>query len=190
MEVGPFLDKPGGSIGDIIYLKNYHYDAMVGLDCWGRKNAQKIVTSIRITSDVTLAGQSDDIGQTLNYSQVAKELAKSVRNGIEYVKFADLNRRFASTILHMKQVQVHVKSIAPKGLLRGGFGCESWHGSDHQVIVTVFDALRLWVIIGVNEHERLAKQLVVVNLQVQEEDAATLDPEPVRRAVEDVMNVS
>ena len=189
MEVVPFVDKPGGLTTDIIYLKNYRYDVMVGLDCWGRRKAQQVVTSIRITSDVALAGQSDDIRQTLNYGQVAKELAKVIENGSEYTEFAKLNRQFASTILRMKQVQVHIKSIAPKGLLRGGFGCESWHGSEHQAIVTVFDALRLWVIIGVNEHERLSKQLVMVNLQVQEQRAATSDPEHVRRAVEHLLNV-
>ena len=189
MEVGPFLDKPGGSSTDIIYLKNYRYDAIVGLDCWGRKKTQQVVTSIRITSDITLAGRSDEIGQTLNYSQVAKALAKAVENGIEYINFANINRQFASTILRMKQVQVHIKSMAPKGLLRGGFGCESWHGSDHQMVVTVFDALRLWVIIGVNAHERLIRQLVLVTLRVQEERAATSDPESVRHIVEDTMNV-
>ena len=173
---------------DSIYLGNYRYDAVVGLDCWGRKKAQQIITSIRITFDVTIAGQTDDIGQTLNYGQVAKALAKSVKDREEYGGFAELNEELVHAVQCMKQVQVHVKSIAPKGLLRGGFGCESWYGLGQQEVVTVFDSLRLWLIVGVNDHERLAKQLVMVNLRIKE-NAAASDSEYSRSIVERAMNV-
>ena len=188
MEAGALSHSSDHRLHDSIYLGNYRYDALVGLDCWGRKKAQQIVTSIRVMLNITTAGQTDDIGKTLNYGQVAKELAKSVREGREFGSFAELNKELCYAILRIKQVRVHITSTAPKGLLRGGFGSESWHGSGYQESVTVFDSLRLWVIIGVNDHERLARQMVVINLRVKE-DASAAHPNNIRSSVEAIMNV-
>ncbi|KAF8543706.1 hypothetical protein BDD12DRAFT_874158 [Trichophaea hybrida] len=63
---------------DTIYLRNAVFNATVGRDCWHRDKAQRVLISIRLFTSVTLAGETDDVLESINYGTVYKTVAKAM----------------------------------------------------------------------------------------------------------------
>ena len=166
---------------DTIYLRNLHVTAIVGKDTWQRDSKpQPIVLSIRLVTDIAAAGESDDINETISYGKMCKDVQNFIDAKRSFDHLLDLNVAVSDLASTMKWggTDLHITSSAPKALLMADGGLQLLtvfrHSPDdmaglstprdmHEATWSVH-GLRIACIIGVNPHERLKKQNVVVSL--------------------------
>ena len=171
---------------DLVFLRSFSITATVGPETWHRLNRpQPVILDIRMRTSIALAGDTDSVINTIHYGT----LCKAITEGIESTKaFRDL-KHFAQEVCKTalgpggggKVVELTV--TLPKGLLLAeGVGISTVQvkeGDDKDNNVQLMTQsqslfvrdLKLACIIGVNPHERLEKQYVVINLtflQVEE----------------------
>ena len=157
---------------DVIYLRNLRVSVIVGRDAWQRPlKPQPLIISVRLKFDVKDAGYSDDIKQTTSYGLMCKDILGIIE---DMSPFDDLlNVHYCIADLAFKGwggTALQISAKAPKGSLRaeGGVECQSMFiGNDFNAESNVWliRDLKLACIIGVNDHERLKKQIVVINLR-------------------------
>ncbi len=63
---------------DIIFLRNVHIDALIGIFDWERTAKQTLIFDIEMAFDCSDAGQSDSIDDTLDYKAVYDRLVTFV----------------------------------------------------------------------------------------------------------------
>jgi len=160
---------------DTIHLRNLHTTCCIGPDAWSRPGKQQpLILTLNLQIDTTAAGVYDDIDNTFSYGTMCKDILSGVERG----HFANITRLTS----HMAQIaedwpgeRLRIVALAPKALLRveGGLGKElllekeeilgGWCLSGWEWVIK---GLKVACIIGVNPHERLEKQAVVIELRV------------------------
>ena len=167
---------------DTIFLRNLRLSAVIGNDAWGRAGkAQPLILSIALQQDLVNAAARDDINETVSYGQICKDVTKFVEEARAFDNLVSFNTLLGNVALLKKWGggNVDVLTMLPKASLRaeGGLGLKtSFVGGkdmmiDDSSIKFLVKEMKLYCIIGVNSHERLSKQLVVVNLMIEENGA-------------------
>ncbi|MCJ1389162.1 trifunctional dihydropteroate synthetase [Xylographa bjoerkii] len=164
---------------DIIFLRNLRLSAVVGIDAWGRAGkAQPIILSISLQKNLANAAAQDDINQTVSYGRMCKDVMKHVEDTISFGDLLTFNTMLANvaSLNDWGGGNMDILTILPTaslkaegglGLITGFLGDEVRTLVDSSIKFLVKD-MKLYCIIGVNPHERHSKQLVVVNLTIQE----------------------
>ena len=70
-------DKPPA---DSIVIKDLLVRGIIGVNDWEREVEQDILVNITLTADLSRAGQTDDLADTVNYRTVAKKLIAHVES--------------------------------------------------------------------------------------------------------------
>lgn len=65
---------------DKVFIKNLKVSGILGIHAHEQRNPQEIRISATATTDIKAAGQADDIRQTINYSTLAKRIAKFIED--------------------------------------------------------------------------------------------------------------
>lgn len=158
---------------DIIAVRELQLQATLTKDAWGRQEkAQPVTLSAELETNVQISGHSDDILDTLSYSRMSNEIIQLVQSqtftalGCILDEISHLAEAWPGSGL---RCTIH----APKALLcvddgivyRGNYKRTStapqWLPTAKEVCLK---GLRCACIIGVNDHERRAKQSLLVNL--------------------------
>ena len=172
----------GDDCYDYIYLRNLHLTATIGKDAWERAGKpQPVIVTLRLQRRVSRAAASDNIEDTVSYGQICKDVMSRVEAQKEYADLLDFSMDMHILAVTKKWcgTSLHIRTMLPKGSLRaeGGIGLEA-AGTPGEPGVLVDSSMKFLVqdlripcIIGVNAHERLAKQTVVVNLQITEDQS-------------------
>jgi dihydroneopterin aldolase len=63
---------------DIIYLRDLRIETVIGVYRWEREMKQTVVLDLELGTDISRAGQSDAIADTLNYKDIAKRVTAFV----------------------------------------------------------------------------------------------------------------
>ena len=163
---------------DTISLRGFHTTAIIGPDAWNRSGkAQPLVLSLFLTMDTSSAGASDDVSCTFSYGQMCKDVIARV-GGRDFHNIHHLTYEIAELANTWPGETLKITVIAPKALLRveGGLGRNLvlrrrdigqmnslWDVSSHEWFI---QGLNIACIIGVNEHERLEKQMVNIRLKM------------------------
>ena len=169
---------------DTISVCGLSTTAIIGPDAWNRpRKPQPLVLSLYLTIDTTSAGTSDNVAHTFSYGQMCKDVDAKTRNG-DFSSIDHLTSDIASLADDWPGETLKIVVLAPKALLRveGGFGREIvlrrreiktnefkqlvWHVGSHEWFV---QGLKVACIIGVNEHERVEKQMVTIRLKMMGE---------------------
>ena len=61
---------------DKIFIKDLTARGIIGINDWERENPQDILINITIYTDISAAGRSDNIQDSVNYKTVAKKAIK------------------------------------------------------------------------------------------------------------------
>lgn len=169
-----------GGIQDYIFLKNLQLSAVVGKDAWDRDmKPQPVILSLRLQMGIEAAARTDDVSLTVNYGQVCKNIISYVEQQQVFKDLLDFVSKIRVLTMATGCAAVFVRAILPKASLRaeGGLGLESASFNDERATNASFadrflvNDLKIPCIIGVNTHERYAKQIVVVNLELTEDDS-------------------
>ena len=165
------------TMSDTIYLRNLHLNAAIGPDRWHRSGKeQPVVLSLRLTHNVVSAAAKDDVDMTLNYGILCKQVTQFVCGyqgkwalnecAYEVGKLA-VTWAKQETWGELKDTKIDI--LLPKGALRveGGLGIEvSMQAYRVTAQTLVVKELRVPCIIGVNDHEKVEKQMVVIDLRM------------------------
>src|SRR5688572_19904691 len=66
---------------DKIFIKDLLLRGIIGINDWEREKQQDILINMTLFTDLSAAGKSDDIGDTLNYRTIAKQVIQYVEEG-------------------------------------------------------------------------------------------------------------
>jgi len=106
---------------DIVFINGLKIDTVIGIYDWEKKIRQDIVLDIEMEFDISKAGKSDDIKDTLNYKSIGKRIIDFVKNA----KFG-LVETLAEEICKIIVCEFKVKSVKLKldkgEALRGASG--------------------------------------------------------------------
>ena len=175
------------NLQDCVFIKDLQLTTVVGEDAWNRPGKpQPVLISVRVHRHISSAGANDDVDGTLSYSMVVKDIQEVVKDGEGSGGF-----RSASDLSHAIFEKSHgrwgawavfININLPKGCLRaeGGFHLASIY---HEKVAdrgeeSMVTGIRVPCIIGVNDHERLAKQNVVISFKIVEDKSTQADAGP------------
>ncbi|KAI8064715.1 Dihydropteroate synthase-like protein [Gongronella butleri] len=169
---------------DTILIKNLTVRNVTGVDSWQRLKSQPVVISVWLYTDITAAGDTDHVTNSIHYGHVTKGITKLAETNT----FASLEALAHAVVrlccVHFGAQRTKVSVEQPKALLHAAAsgvqlararedfeddaivetsGTVSQLGVEDMVFVK---DLRLHTIIGVNPWEREEKQIVVVNLTI------------------------
>lgn len=161
---------------DVVFLGVLALKATVGPETWHRLNrSQPVILDIRMRTNIALAGDTDDVLKTIHYGNLCKAVTKCVESS---GPFSDL-KHFAGAVCEAAlgpgggDNEVELTVTLPKALLLAeGVGLSTVQirgGGDKAAVLIQSQSLfvrdmKLACIIGVNPHERLEKQHIVINL--------------------------
>ncbi len=172
-------DSMTASLQNCVFIKNLALSTVVGPDAWGNHGKpQPILISCRVHREIGPAGENDQVDDTLSYSQIVKDI-KEVVSDYQRDRGGFTSARNLSETIFLKSYRrwgayaVCITIHLPKANLRaeGGFILTSMY---HEKLTdrleeSIVSNFRIPCIIGVNPHERLAKQIVVVSFKIIEE---------------------
>ena len=101
---------------DTIFINDLIVPCIIGVYDHERTGKQNVIINIAISVDTREAGQTDDVKDTVNYSDVAKRVSAMVEN-TQFRILEKLSQAVADICLQdnrVKQVQVHIEK--PKAL--------------------------------------------------------------------------
>jgi dihydroneopterin aldolase len=83
---------------DIVFIRELRIDTVIGIYDWEREIRQTVVFDLEMGADVSKAGATDAIEDTLDYKAVSKRLIEFVR-GSEFQLVETLAERCAAIVL-------------------------------------------------------------------------------------------
>ena len=161
---------------DSIYLRNLQLSAVVERDAWGRADKiQPVLMSLRLHRDTSRAGGSDEVEDTFSYGQMCKDVSTAI-GGKTFHEFEKIIVGIGMLSNTWAGDRLEYQVTLPKGLVRveGGlcrnvvmqrykYKMNEWRLCSSQWTIRNIKAA---CIIGVNPHERLAKQAVSIDICV------------------------
>jgi dihydroneopterin aldolase/2-amino-4-hydroxy-6-hydroxymethyldihydropteridine diphosphokinase/dihydropteroate synthase len=171
---------------DKILIKNLVLKNVAGVEAWQRLKSQPVVISVEIYTDITDAGNTDHVTNTIHYGHVTKAITKlaETRTFQSLEGLAHAVVKLCCVQFGAARTQVTVEQ--PKALLHAAASgvkltraIEDYKDCEEDVVETTGEVsglgvadeifvrdLRLHTIVGVNPWEREEKQVVVINLKV------------------------
>jgi dihydroneopterin aldolase/2-amino-4-hydroxy-6-hydroxymethyldihydropteridine diphosphokinase/dihydropteroate synthase len=184
---------------DTISLRGLSTSAIIGPDAWNRPGKpQPLVLSLYLTIDTTFAASSDNVAHTFSYGQMCKDVDAKIR-GKDFQSIDNLSFEIAELANNWPGKTLKIVALAPKALLRveGGFGKEivlhrrefnmkefkglPWNVESHEWFLV---GLKVACVIGVNEHERVERQMVSIDLKALGEDMQDFEFKQIREGNE------
>ncbi len=89
---------------DKIFIKNLVIYGILGIHPHEQNTPREIRVNVEVTTDISQAGQRDDITQTINYSTLAKEIRQFITQS-HFLTIEKLIESLAKKILQNEQVQ-------------------------------------------------------------------------------------
>jgi FolB domain-containing protein len=102
---------------DKIIIKNLLVRGIIGINDWEREKAQDILINIEISADLSEAGKSDKIEDTVNYRTISKKVIANVETAARFTVEA-LAYDVADLCLEDKQAKHVMVRIEKPGAIR------------------------------------------------------------------------
>jgi len=103
---------------DMITIEDLRVNCIVGIHDWERAKEQPVLITVKLFVSIELAANSEDITQTVNYSEVARSIQKKVKAG-EYRLLETMAEDLAKMILteHSRVRKVRIVIKKPQAVL-------------------------------------------------------------------------
>ena len=83
---------------DIIYLNDLRIETVIGIYDWERKQKQTVSLDLEMGADISLAAQSENIENTLDYKAVAKRIIEFIE-GSEFFLVEAMAEEIAQIVI-------------------------------------------------------------------------------------------
>ena len=60
---------------DKIHIEGLQVVALIGVYDWERKHQQRLIVDVELSADLSIAAQTDDVNNTLNYAEIAQGIS-------------------------------------------------------------------------------------------------------------------
>ncbi|KAI8100011.1 Dihydropteroate synthase-like protein [Halteromyces radiatus] len=169
---------------DKILIKNLVLKNVTGVDSWQRLKSQPVVITVWLYTDISAAGETDHVTNSIHYGHVTKGITKLAETSTFKSLEALAHAIVKLCCVHFGAERTVITVEQPKALLHASASGvqlsrsrQDFNNDDivetlgdvsklgYQDVVFVKD-LRLHTIIGVNPWEREEKQVVVINLTI------------------------
>lgn len=158
---------------DQVVLKGIKYEAVVGLDAWHRPNkSQPFELEVHLgpRDGLIAAAEDDNVSYTIDYGKLYKSLNAAILGH----KFASIHELYQTIRGSLPEVKSWVVELFfPKAILAASQGLRiNWQGTvDENGVSSAMQILRIdgldcRCIVGVNSHERLEKQRLIIGLSI------------------------
>lgn len=104
-------------MADRIHIQDLLLRTIVGVNAEERNNRQDVVINLTLHTDLSTAGRSDDLDDTVNYRTVTKQVIEHVEQS-EYLLVEKLAEQVAAICLSHSRVSAVEVSIDKPGALR------------------------------------------------------------------------
>ncbi len=102
---------------DTIRIEQFELDCLIGVNPWERLTKQRITVDIAMDIDLSAAGKSDSIKDTVDYRVVAKAVTAEV-NSSSYKLIEALAARLAEICMASERVQSVEVTLRKPGAVR------------------------------------------------------------------------
>jgi FolB domain-containing protein len=102
---------------DQILIKDLLLRGIIGINDWEREKRQDILINITLSGDLSAAGKSDEIGDTINYRTITKKIITLVEDEKPYT-VEHLATQIAEICLQSKGVETARVRVEKPGALR------------------------------------------------------------------------
>lgn len=102
---------------DSVRIEQLQLDCIIGINPWERLVKQRITIDIEINADLSAAGSSDAIGDTINYRDISKAVTKAVEES-SYGLVEALAARIAEICLEDERAQSVEVEVRKPGAVR------------------------------------------------------------------------
>ena len=102
---------------DIIYLNDLRVDALIGVWDWERRIRQTLIMDVEIGTDITRAGASDDLADTVDYQAVCDRITGFTRDS-DFHLIEALGQGIVETVMKEFGVPWMRLSITKQGVLK------------------------------------------------------------------------
>ncbi|OBZ87108.1 Folic acid synthesis protein fol1 [Choanephora cucurbitarum] len=171
---------------DKILIKNLVLKNVAGVEAWQRLKSQPVVITVELFTDITAAGNTDHVTNTIHYGHVTKAITKLGETSTFPTLEALAHAVVKLCCVQFGAARTQVVVEQPKALLHAAASgvklaraIEDYKDLASDVIETTGQVsglgvrdeifvrdLRLHTIVGVNPWEREEKQVVIINLKV------------------------
>jgi dihydroneopterin aldolase len=167
---------------DSVILRNLQAQARIGPDCWGRDRPQHLlITVFIITTKVAQAGVSDkEEDLMIDYSKISKGILEHIKSRSEpFESLYSLVLELADDVIPNfgngsghRFDELKIYAIAPKQFLCADaleiqlFRTRQGKQVSSRDVIQIRN-LQANVIVGLNTHERLAKQRLLVDISIE-----------------------
>lgn len=102
---------------DCIYIKDLLVRTIIGVNDWEREKKQDVLINLTLYSELSAAGRSDSIEETINYRTITKKVIKHVETS-ELFTIEALAQDIADICLADRRVNRAVVQVEKPGALR------------------------------------------------------------------------
>ncbi len=107
---------------DIIYLNHLKIDTVIGVWEWERKIRQTLIMDVELGTDISAAGASDDIADTVDYKAVSDRimaftressfnLIEALAEGIAALVLSEFDIKWIRLSINKQGVVRHVRDV-------------------------------------------------------------------------------
>lgn len=174
---------------DIVFVRKVAVQAEIGLDCWQRPKPQPALLSLKVYNSVERAGQTDHIDDTLDYRGIYKFL--SAFHGCKVNRAGDVLEQMwiwgsekgkrVDSVVELPKALLHSEGVRMETTPLAG-------ASDSQITFHIQNLI-VPCIIGIGAHERIHKQPVVVNIELEWNDRTELINSEIKEKDEMLRNI-
>jgi FolB domain-containing protein len=102
---------------DTVRIEQLELDCIIGINPWERLTKQRITIDIEINADLSAAGKSDAIEDTINYRTISKAVTSEIEQS-SYGLVEAMAARIAEICLEDERAQSVVITIRKPGAVR------------------------------------------------------------------------
>ena len=102
---------------DTVHIEQLELDCIIGINPWERLTKQRITIDIEITADLSAAGKSDAIEDTINYRTIAKAVTSEIEES-SYGLVEAMAARIVEICLEDERAQSVIVTVRKPGAVR------------------------------------------------------------------------
>ena len=99
-----------------IIIDGIEVDTIIGVYDWERTKPQTLIVDLELTADLSAAGKSDDVADTIDYAKVV-DLLVAVAKESEYQLLEALAQTFSDSLFAQFELSQLILTITKPGIL-------------------------------------------------------------------------
>jgi len=158
-------------MSDIIKIKQLNVKSTIGNETWGKEKLQPVIVDVTVYTDIMKCGETDDLNDTIDYSEIVKAVVKFSEEGT-FGNIQEYCIKLVQVITEKFNVEkINVNVTLPRAFLHSkAITCSITRTKDNvnELFTTddvyTIDKLNVNTVIGFNHCEKVVKQALDITL--------------------------